>query len=48
MQSPCFYIKVGKVTEYQTKKYIENQSDKPGSFKIWDESPDHPQYELGK
>ena len=28
---------VGAVTEEQIKKYIENQSDEPGSFKVWDE-----------
>ena len=31
---------VGAVTEDQIKKYIENQSDEPGTFKIWDESED--------
>jgi len=37
MQSPYFGVKVGAVTEDQIKKYIENQSDEPGSFKVWDE-----------
>lgn len=31
---------VGAVTEDQIKKYIENQSDEPGNFKVWDESDD--------
>jgi putative transposase len=31
---------VGAVTEDQIKKYIENQSDEPGTFKVWDESED--------
>ena len=29
---------VGAVTEEQIKKYIENQSDELGSFKVWDEA----------
>ena len=29
---------VGAVTEDRIKKYIENQSDEPGTFKVWDES----------
>ena len=33
-----FGATVGAVTEDQIKQYIENQSDEPGSFKIWDES----------
>ena len=32
-----FGVTVGAVTEEQIKKYIENQSDEPGSFKVWDE-----------
>jgi len=31
---------VGAVTEDQIKKYIENQSDEPGTFKVWDGSED--------
>jgi putative transposase len=27
----------GAVTEEMIKKYIENQSDEPGNFKVWDE-----------
>ena len=34
----CFGVTVGAVTEEQIKKYIENQSDEPGSFKVWDEA----------
>jgi len=33
-----FGATVGAVTEDQIKQYIENQSDEPGSFKVWDES----------
>ena len=29
---------VGAVTEDQIKKYIENQTDEPGTFKVWDET----------
>ena len=29
---------MGAATEDQIKKYIENQSDEPGTFKVWDES----------
>jgi putative transposase len=29
---------VGAVTEQQIKRYIEDQSEEPGTFKIWDES----------
>ena len=32
-----FCATVGAVTEDQVKKYIENQSEEPGTFKIWDE-----------
>ena len=32
-----FGTSVGAVTEEQIKKYIENQSDEPESFKVWDE-----------
>ncbi len=32
-----FGASVGAVNESQIKKYIEDQSDDPGSFKIWDE-----------
>ena len=32
-----FGATVGAVTEEQIKKYIEDQSDDPGSFKVWDE-----------
>ena len=32
-----FGSSVGAVNEDQIKQYIENQSDDPGSFKIWDE-----------
>jgi putative transposase len=28
---------VGAVTEEQVKKYIEDQSDEPGTIKVWDE-----------
>ena len=34
----CFGVTVGAVTEEQIKKYIENQLDEPGSFKVWDEA----------
>ena len=33
------------VTEEQIKKYIENQSDEPGSFKVWDE-PEEPEKDM--
>ena len=36
---------VGAVTEEQIKKYIENQSDEPGSFKVWDE-PEEPEKDM--
>ena len=32
-----FSASVGSVTEDQIKQYIENQTDEPDSFKIWDE-----------
>jgi len=32
-----FGATVGAGTEEQIKKYIEDQSDEPGSFKVWDE-----------
>ena len=32
-----FGATVGSVTEDQIKKYIENQSDEAGTFKVWDE-----------
>ena len=32
-----FCSTVGAVTEEMIKKYIENQSDEPGNFKVWDE-----------
>jgi len=32
-----FGSSVGAVNETQIKQYIENQSDEPGSFKVWDE-----------
>jgi len=32
-----FGASVGAVNESQIKQYIEDQSDDPGSFKIWDE-----------
>ncbi len=32
-----FGSSIGAVSEDQIKQYIENQSDDPGSFKIWDE-----------
>ena len=32
-----FCSTVGAVTEETIKKYIEEQSDEPGSFKVWDE-----------
>jgi putative transposase len=35
-----FCATVGAVTEETIKQYIENQSDKPDSFKVWDEK-DH-------
>ena len=31
---------VGAVTEDMIKKYIEDQSDVPQGFKVWDEDPD--------
>jgi putative transposase len=37
-QRGYFCSTVGAVTEEQIKKYIENQTDDPGSFKVWDES----------
>jgi putative transposase len=33
-----FSVTVGTVTEDQIKQYIEDQSDSPDSFQIWDES----------
>ena len=41
-----FGSSVGAVNEDQIKQYIENQSDDPGSFKIWDE-PEPADSELG-
>jgi len=35
-----FCCTVGAVTEDIVKKYIENQSDQPDSFKVWDEAKD--------
>ncbi len=35
-----FCTTVGSVTEQQIKKYIENQTDEPGKFKVWDEPED--------
>jgi putative transposase len=35
-----FCSTVGAVTEETIKRYIENQSDEPDSFKIWDEEKD--------
>ena len=32
-----FCSTVGAVTEETIKKYIEEQSDEPGNFKVWDE-----------
>ena len=32
-----FCSTIGAVTEEMIKKYIEEQSDEPGSFKVWDE-----------
>ncbi len=32
-----FCTTVGAVTEEMIKKYIENQTDEPGTFKVWDE-----------
>jgi putative transposase len=32
-----FGVTVGAVTEEQIKRYIEEQNDAPGSFKVWDE-----------
>ncbi len=41
-----FGSSVGAVNEDQIKQYIENQSDDPGSFKIWDEpEPDDSELE---
>ena len=37
-----FGASVGAVNETQIKRYIEAQTDDPGSFKIWDE-PDEPE-----
>jgi putative transposase len=31
------FVTVGAVTEEVIKKYIEDQSDEPGNFKVWDE-----------
>lgn len=43
-----FCTTVGSVTESQIKQYIENQSDEPGTFKVWDEpeKPGSDNYEL--
>ena len=38
-------VTVGAVSEEQIKKYIENQSDEPGSFKVWDE-PEEPEKDM--
>ncbi len=35
-----FCSTVGAVTEETIKKYIENQTDEPNTFKVWDESKD--------
>ena len=35
-----FCSTVGAVTEEMIKKYIEDQSDEPNGFKIWDEEKD--------
>ena len=35
-----FCSTVGAVTEETIKKYIEDQSDEPGNFKVWDEQQD--------
>lgn len=35
-----FCSTVGAVTEETIKKYIEDQSDEPNTFKIWDEPKD--------
>lgn len=35
-----FCSTVGAVTEATIKKYIEDQSDEPNAFKIWDEDKD--------
>ncbi len=32
-----FGATVGAITEEQIKQYIENQSDEPATFKVWDE-----------
>jgi putative transposase len=40
-----FGVTVGAVSEEQIKKYIENQSDEPGSFKVWDE-PEEPEKDM--
>ncbi len=33
-----FGATVGAVSEEQIKQYIENQTDEPGTFKVWDEA----------
>ena len=48
-----FGVAVGAVTEDQIKQYIENQSEEPSSFKIWDEpeeraDPTEPQLDLSE
>ena len=42
-----FGATVGAVTEDQIKKYIENQPDEPGSFKVWDE-PEEPDSDISE
>ncbi len=42
-----FGASVGAVTEEQIKAYIENQSEPPKSFKVWDE-PQESEEEKGK
>jgi len=48
-----FGAAVGAVTEDQIKQYIENQSEEPSSFKIWEEpeektDPTEPQLDLSE
>ena len=42
-----FCATVGAVTEQQIKEYIENQTEEPGTFKVWDEE-EPPEGDVGK
>jgi hypothetical protein len=39
---------VGAVNEEMIKKYIENQTEEEGSFKVWDIEPKTEEYERSK